>query len=139
MPVDAPGFGVLIAEDNRDLREALRVIIDEEPGMYVAGTVSRVPELLCVMRTSTARALVLDLDLGGESSVPALQTLREQHPQLAVVIFSGSDRDALAHFMDRIGRCEFVTKSGDVMPLLDAIRRSVHGRADPASSADRVA
>jgi DNA-binding NarL/FixJ family response regulator len=107
--------------------------------MYVAGTVSRVPELLCVMRTSTARALVLDLDLGGESSVPALRTLREQHPQLAVVIFSGSDRDALAHFMDRIGRCEFVTKSGDVMPLLDAIRRSVHGRADPASSADRVA
>jgi hypothetical protein len=38
--------------------------------------------------------------------------------------------------MDRIGPCEFVTKSGDVMPLLDAIRRSVQGRVDPASSAD---
>jgi DNA-binding NarL/FixJ family response regulator len=136
MPADAPGFGVLIAEDNRDLRDALRVIIDEEPGMHVVGTVSRVPELLSMMRTCTARVLVLDLDLGGESSVPALQTLRGQHPQLAIVIFSGSDRDALAHVMDRIGPCEFVTKSGDVMPLLDAIRRSVQGRVDPASSAD---
>lgn len=125
----------MIAEDNRDLREALRMIIDEEPDMHVAGTAARVPELLDTMRRSTARVLVLDLDLGGESSVPALQTLRAQHPQLAVVIFSGSGRDALAHVADRIGPCEFVMKTGDVMPLLDAIRRSA---ADAARGDERL-
>jgi DNA-binding NarL/FixJ family response regulator len=135
MPVAAPGFGVLIAEDNPDLREALRVIIDGEPGMHVAGTVARVPELLDTMRGSTARVLVLDLDLGGESSVPALQTLRAQHPQLAVVIFSGSGRDACTHVADRIGRCEYVMKTGEVMPLLEAIRRSA---AEAARGDERV-
>lgn len=129
----------MIAEDNSDLREALRLIIDAEPDMHVAGTAARVPELLGMTRMSTARVLVLDLDLGGESSVPALQPLRAQHPHLAVVIFSGSDRDVLAHLADRIGRCEYVMKTGDVMPLLDAIRRSAPGQADPASGTGSVA
>jgi len=136
MPVAARGFGVLIAEDNRDLRAALCAIIGAEPDMHVAGTAARVEELVDAMRTCPARVLVLDLDLGGQSSVPALETLRAQHPHLAAVIFSGGTPDALASVAARLGRCECVVKTGDVTPLLDAIRRGAQGTLqDPGSGA----
>lgn len=116
-------IGVLVAEDNRDLRDAVCALISAEPGMHVAGIAARVPELIAAMRDDATQVLVLDLDLDGESSVPALLSLRAKNPRLAVVIFSGSDRDSLAPVIERIGRCEYVLKTGDVLPLLDAIRR----------------
>ena len=123
MTIDPQRIDVLVAEDNRDLCDAVCALIDAEPDMRVTGTAMRVSELLDGTRAAAARVLVLDLDLGGESSVPALQTLRAQWPQLAVVIFSGNDRDTLAPVFAQIGRCEYVMKTGDVLPLLDAIRR----------------
>lgn len=121
--MDAERIGVLVAEDNRDLRDAVCALIDAEPDLQITGTATRVSELLDGARTAAARVLVLDLDLAGESSLPALQTLRAQRPQLAVVVFSGNDRDTLAPVFASIGRCEYVMKTGDVLPLLDAIRR----------------
>lgn len=125
MTSEAGLIGVLVAEDNRDLCDVVCALIDAEPDMRVAGTAARVAELVDAVRTSAASVLVLDLDLNGESSVPALQSLRAQHPQLAVVIFSGNDRDTLAPVIARVGRCEYVMKTGDPTPLLDAIRRGV--------------
>jgi DNA-binding NarL/FixJ family response regulator len=121
--MDPERIGVLVAEDNRDLCDAICALIDAEPDMQITGTATRVNDLLDGQRAAAARVLVLDLDLGGESSVPALQTLRAQRPQLAVVVFSGNDRDMLAPVFAGIGRCEYVMKTGDVLPLLDAIRR----------------
>lgn len=123
MKAVADGIGVLIAEDNRDLCDAMCALIAAEPDMHVAGTATRVSELIDTVRASMPRVLVLDLDLDGESSVPALLALRAQHPQLFVVIFSGNERDTIAPVFAGIGRCEYVMKSGDVMPLLEAIRR----------------
>lgn len=127
MTVAASRIGVFVAEDNRDLREAVCALIAAEPDMHVAGTAARVTELLDAMKTSPARVLVLDLDLHGESSVPALQSLRARQPELAVVIFSGSDRDALAPLQARVGHCEYAMKTGDAAPLLAAIRRGARG------------
>lgn len=121
--MDSEHIGVLVAEDNRDLCDAVCALIDAEPDMQVTGTATRVSELLDAALAAAASVLVLDLDLDGESSVPALQTLRLQRPQLAVVVFSGNDRDTLAPVFASIGRCEYVMKTGDVLPLLDAIRR----------------
>jgi DNA-binding NarL/FixJ family response regulator len=121
--MDPERIGVLVAEDNRDLCDAVCALIDAEPDLEITGTATRVSELLDGARTAAARVLVLDLDLAGESSVPALQTLRAQRPQLAVVVFSGNDRDTLAPVFASIGRCEYVMKTGDVLPLLAAIRR----------------
>lgn len=119
----ADGIGVLIAEDNRDLCDAMCALIAAEPDMHVAGTAMRVTDLIEAVRATKPCVLVLDLDLDGESSVSALLALRAQLPQLFVVIFSGNERDSLAPVFAGIGRCEYVMKSGDVMPLLEAIRR----------------
>lgn len=123
MAHDTARIGVMIAEDNADLVEAVGALIAAEPDMCVVGTVGRVAELAEALRVGAPQVLVLDLDLAGESSVPTLLALRQRLPGLGVVLFSGNERDFIAPLLEQVGRCEYVTKNGDVLPLLDAIRR----------------
>jgi DNA-binding NarL/FixJ family response regulator len=103
-------IGVLVAEDNDDLCAAVCELIGAEPGMHVTGSVRRAGELLEVLHTTSAQVLVLDLDLDGESSMPALQALRGSRPGIAVVVYSGHERGALASAFSEIEHCEYVTK-----------------------------
>lgn len=130
MVKDEHPIEVLIAEDNSDLCAALCDLILAQPDMAVAGTVGRVPELLGIVTTTTARVLILDLDLAGQSSVPALQAFRAAHPGRAVVVYSGYDPQTLGPVFAGDGSCEYVTKTGDPQELLDAIRRGARKAAD---------
>lgn len=129
MNAAANDIGVLVAEDNLDLCAVLCELIKAEPDMHVTGTATRVAELLDAVQSTTASVLLLDLDLGGESSMPALHAFRAQRPALAVVVYSGHDRQSLAHLFDQVGQCEYVTKTGDPTELLEAIRRGVQKAA----------
>ena len=127
MNVARDEISVLVAEDNPDLRAAICALVAAEPGMRVAGEATLVAELIAAMRASAAQVLILDLDLGGESSVPALRRLRADCPRLGVVIYSGHDLAAVAQLLDQAGPCEYVMKSGEIAPLLEAVRRVAPG------------
>ena len=126
---DEQPIEVLIAEDNRDLCAALCELILAESDMNVAGTVARVPELLDMVPSTTAQVLILDLDLAGQSSIPALQAFRTAHPRRAIIVYSGYDPGSLGPVFDSVGACEYVTKTGDAQELLDAIRRGARKAA----------
>jgi DNA-binding NarL/FixJ family response regulator len=115
---------VLVAEDNHDLAAAISAVISAEPDMQVDGTVDRVCRLL-EAASGDAHVLVLDLDLRGESSVPALVHLQQSLPRLAVIVYSGHDRSDLGPVLAGIDRCEYVMKSGNPDELIEAIRRAV--------------
>jgi DNA-binding NarL/FixJ family response regulator len=126
---DQQPIEVLIAEDNRDLCAALCELIVAQSDMTVAGVVSRVPELLEIVTGTTAHVLILDLDLGGQSSIPALQAFRAAHPRRAIVVYSGYDPGSLGPVFASVGPCDYVTKTGDAQELLDAIRRGAQKAA----------
>jgi DNA-binding NarL/FixJ family response regulator len=123
------GFGnnrvrVLVAEDNRDLLAAICALIAAEPDMQVDGTVDRACHLLDAVAKKGTQVLVLDLDLGGESSVPALLQLRRSYPGMAIVVYSGYDQYDLSTVLRHMDRCEYVAKTGDPDELIGAIRRA---------------
>ena len=115
---------VVIAEDNRDLASAVHALLQAEPDMEVVGTIERADRLLETVRGSRAHVVVLDLNLAGESSVPALRGVLRALPCVAFVIYSGYDRSDLARALPGLGGVEFVSKAGDVATLLQAVRRA---------------
>jgi DNA-binding NarL/FixJ family response regulator len=121
---------VLVAEDNHDLAAAICALIAAEPDMQVDGTVASASQLLhaAASHGSHVLVLVLDLDLGGESSVPALTHLQRSLPLLAVIVYSGHDSRDLGAVFARTDCSEYVTKTGDPEELISAIRRAA-GRA----------
>jgi DNA-binding NarL/FixJ family response regulator len=114
---------VLIAEDNVDLAAAVSALLESETDIEVVGVVDRVDALLSTARSCGARVIVLDLNLSGESSVPAMEVLRGELPQVAVVVYSGYDRRDVAGALPALGTVEFVSKTGDYAELVAAVRR----------------
>jgi DNA-binding NarL/FixJ family response regulator len=117
------GCRVLVAEDNTDLSAAVSELIDAEPDMQVVASVSDTEALLQTARDAAVHVIVLDLNLAGESSVPAMKRVQHELPDVAVVIYSGYDRHDIEGALVSLGRCEYVSKTGDPVTLLEAIRR----------------
>ena len=130
-PSGAAGrLGVLLAEDNEDLAEMLRASIEQEPDLEFVGRVDSVAALHDE-NAPGAVVVVLDLELGGQSSLPHLRALRASMPEAAFVIFSGHNHPPLVSAALEAGASRYVVKSEGLDALLNAIRET--GRRPPAS------
>jgi DNA-binding NarL/FixJ family response regulator len=119
---------VLLAEDNRDLAVAVRALLEAEGDITVTSIVMCAADLLDSIRATRADVVILDLNLDGGSSVPAVKQARIAMPDLAVVVFSGYDARDVASALHLLGDAEFVTKNGEVTALIDAVRRATTRR-----------
>lgn len=129
METSQPPIRVVIAEDNPDLVTALCALFEQEPDLQVTATVEHCEDLEAALRRGAAQVLVLDLNLGGQSSVAQAQALRREMPELAVVMYSGYDYRDVASALSKVGAAEYVSKSGDPSELLAAIRRAAKSTA----------
>ena len=120
---------VLVAEDNADLAFALREVLRTEDDIDVVGVVGDVASLFETVCTLDAHVVILDLNLAGGSSVPAMQSVRRERPHTGIVVYSGYDRADLESALPALGDCECVSKSGDVVDLIDAVRRTAQKNA----------
>ena len=114
---------VLLAEDNRDLAVAVRALLEAEGDITVTSVVACAADLLESIHATQADVVILDLNLDGGSSVPAMKQARTALPDLAIVVFSGYDARDVASALHGLGDAEFVTKNGEVTALIDAVRR----------------
>ena len=127
--MDSERIRVLVAEDNADLAFAVRELLRTEPDIDVVGVVGDAASLCESVRTLDAQVVILDLNLSGGSSVPAMQLVRRERPRTGIVVYSGYDRADLASALPSLGDCECVSKSGEVSELIDAVRRTAQKNA----------
>jgi len=127
--MDSERIRVLVAEDNADLAFAVRELLRTEPDIDVVGVVGDAASLCESVRTLDAQVVILDLNLSGGSSVPAMQVVRRERPRTGIVVYSGYDRADLASALPSLGDCECVSKSGEVSELIDAVRRTAQKNA----------
>jgi DNA-binding NarL/FixJ family response regulator len=129
MSMDGARIRVLVAEDNVDLASAVSELLRTEPDIDVVGVIGDAASLRESVRTLDAQVVILDLNLSGGSSVPAMQAVRRERPGTGIVVYSGYDRADLASALPTLGDCECVSKSGEVTDLIDAVRRTAQRNA----------
>ena len=114
---------VLIAENHRELSDAMRELINAEAGMQCVGQVCGAEEVQPAAQASGANVLILDLMLQGGSSLPLVSQLTQSMPELRVIIFSGLARtEEVWREAQRRGAAAFVSKDADFQVLLAALR-----------------
>lgn len=113
---------VVIAEDNDDVREAVRLLVDAENDLACVGDTGRSEDVADLCETSGANVLVLDVEMRGKSGLHLLPILRARLKDLRVVMFSGHENPALVRAAEAAGAA-YVAKSGDVLELFEMIRR----------------
>jgi DNA-binding NarL/FixJ family response regulator len=94
---------VLLADDKVDLRSALRLLLEQEPGVELIDEVSDIDGLLAQVNRLHPDLLLLDWELTDIDTTGAgqrlLHVLHGQYPHLSVIVLSGrpeSNRSVLA-------------------------------------------
>lgn len=91
----ADDIRVAIIEDQRDIREGLRFLIDGTPGYRCAGAFASMEEALPRIAPKTADVVLTDIGLPGLSGIEGIRILKEKHPDLklvALTIYEDDDR-----------------------------------------------
>ncbi len=118
---------IAVADGHAVVREGLKRIISEQPGLSVSIAVATGEELLTAMRKTPADLAIIDLVLGGRSGLDVLRRIRAEHPQVPVIIFSMHSSEEFALRALRAGAAGYVRKESASEELITAIRRVLAG------------
>jgi DNA-binding NarL/FixJ family response regulator len=111
---------VLIADDQPDVRSALRLLLQEEPGISAINEVTNCRQLLDWVQTEHADLLVLDWELPGANVSEFLPDLRDGHTGMSIVILNSRPQTRKAALA--AGADDFVCKGDPPEHLLSALR-----------------
>ena len=115
---------ILLADDQRKVRFALRVLLERQPGITVVGEVANTPELFSGIREVCPDILLLSWELPDQDMAPLLPELRRVCPDLAVIVLSGRPEARQAALT--AGADSFVSKGDPPECLLSAIECCCH-------------
>lgn len=120
-----PTRTVFIADDDEVLRAILRLLIESEPGLRVAGEAGNGQAALeAVAGGSTPDILLVDVNMPRMNVQTDLQELRQRCPRMEVVVYSGEDEvDGRRRMGDLGGRYTYVVK-GRPERLVAALREA---------------
>ena len=114
---------LLIIDDQLVVREGLRMLIDNHPGMRVAAMASTGAEGLELIGKESFDLVILNLELGGQSALPFVAQLREAADTARVLVLTGM-RDSETHQKAvRLGAMGVVLKEDAADRLIKAIEK----------------
>jgi len=119
---------LLLADDERVVRQALRCLLEREPDLHVVGETADGLETLRVVTRLKPDVLVTDAALPGLYGLEVTRRVRIEAPATAVVILARDISDWAVTEALRHGALGFVARHADVAELLRAVRAAARGR-----------
>lgn len=119
---------VLLVEDHRMVREALREVLSKVPDLEVIGEAGDAHEGLELARTSAPEVIVLDIRLPDLNGIEVAARLRDEGSTAKIVALSAFSDKRFVTEMLRSGASGYVTKSAAGTELVSAIRAVAAGQ-----------
>jgi len=118
---------VLLVDDHAVVRAGLRMLLESRPGLTVVGEAGDRPTALAMASRERPDIILLDLDLGGDSSVEFLPDLQAAARGARVIVLTGL-RDAAVHRRSiELGAVGLIYKENAVEVLMRAIEKVLAG------------
>lgn len=118
-----------IIEDQRDLREALSTLINYTPGFTCSGAFRSMEEAIARIRHDVPDVVLSDIGLPGMNGIEGIRILKEQHPQLIILMLSVYDDDERIFDALCAGASGYLLKHTPPLKLLEALKEAVTGGA----------
>lgn len=112
---------VLVADDEMNVRSALKLLLEQEADIAVTAEVASYNELASQLKNTRPDLVLLDWELPGETGRDCLATLHRDYPDTFVVVLS-SRPDMRKRALSG-GASAFVSKEEPPERLLSVIRR----------------
>jgi DNA-binding NarL/FixJ family response regulator len=79
---------VVIADDQRTIREALAIVLDTQADIHVVGVAADGAEAIDLAARHDAQVVLMDLRMPGTDGVAATRRLAVEHPDVKVVVLT---------------------------------------------------
>ncbi|GAA3382637.1 response regulator transcription factor [Streptomyces racemochromogenes] len=119
---------VVVADDERMVRTALRVILDAEPDMEVVGEAATGAEAVALVRSLTPDVVLMDVRMPEIDGLGATaQILRSMPTPPRIVVVTTFENDSYVYDALRAGASGFLLKRADPDELIGAVRLVARG------------
>jgi two-component system response regulator NreC len=118
---------VVLADDHVIVRSGLKLLLSQA-GMEVVAEAGDVEDALRYVRGHKPDVLVLDLNMPGEPSLPAIPRLLEASPQTRIVVLTMQQEPQFAREALGNGATGYVLKEAADDELVDAISAACQGK-----------
>jgi two-component system, NarL family, response regulator NreC len=116
---------LVIADDHAVVRAGLRLLLEAEDGITVVAEAGEIDTAERMVRAHRPDVLVLDLNMPGPASLPAIPELAQQ---TAIVVLTMQNDPAFARAALRSGALGYVLKEAADAELVGAVRAAADGR-----------
>lgn len=120
-------INILIADDHAIVREGLKQIVAEQKDMYVGGEAANYTELFQLLPQKNWNIIILDIHMPGKNGLEALKDIRQQYPDLPVLILSMYSEEQYGLRSIKSGASGFLEKAGAPDELVKAIQKIISG------------
>jgi NarL family two-component system response regulator YdfI len=118
---------VLIVDDHLIVREGLRLILETEEGYDLVGEAADGNEALKYASELHPDVILMDLRMPGMDGLTAIEHLKRDYPQIAVVILTTFNEDELMRKGLGLGARGYLLKDTDRNTLFNTIRAAARG------------
>ena len=126
---DGAPISLVIADDHALVRSALRTLLEAEADLDVVAEASDVQSALRQVRAHRPRVLILDLNMPGEPTLPAIARFLGGFPETRILILTMQNDPAFAREALRAGALGYVLKEAADAELVEAVRIVAQGRS----------
>lgn len=118
---------VLITDDHLVVREGLRLILETADDIEVVGEAVDGAECLRLVSELKPDLILMDLQMPRMDGITAIEQLRKDHPEIAIVILTTYNEDDLMIRGLRAGARGYLLKDSSRESLLDTIHAAARG------------
>ena len=119
---------IILAEDHALLRQGIKKIIQEAPGLQVILEAADGLELMRELETATADIVILDISMPLLRGLEAAELIKRLYPKVRVLILSMSLNKELFYKAMKIGVNGYVLKEELTKDMHPAIRTALEGK-----------
>ncbi|MFE2265810.1 response regulator transcription factor [Streptomyces griseosporeus] len=118
-----PPIRVVLADDERMVRTALRAILSAEPDLAVVGEAADGAEAVAVVRETAPDVVLMDVRMPGTDGIRATEQILATLPDPPrIVVVTTFENDSYVYDALRAGASGFLLKRADADALVQAVR-----------------
>ena len=118
---------VLIADNHPIVRLGIRNVLESATDFEVVEDVATTTELFEKLKIVSPDVVILELDIPEINGIATLRKIKQEYPDIKVLIYSGQSEDVYALSTIRAGAFGYLSKTADVDYIISAVSKVSEG------------
>ena len=138
MTIETTTVRILLVDDHAIVREGLRALLDDVPGMKIVGEASNGDEAVELAARLEPNLVLMDLKMPGLPAPDAIRTIRARNPAVQILMLTSYAEDQQVQRVISAGALGYVLKDVAKAELLKAMNTVLRGEPWLHAEAQRL-